>query len=316
VLGRALKNIVNALSRAFFIDDFSSCGLEYRSLITMRLLTFFLCAGALSALAQNELDPSVGPDLRDLMHARNLSMGGAYESLGYGAEAIGGNPAALSLAKRFSGELSGTYDIATQYGVGSVALVDSRTSQVAAGISYHFATFGGSERRWSHISTLALSYPLAPWLHIGVAGRHYFLLGASSTNAVTMNAGVILKPVSFISLGLSGHNLISPLNRDVPRYFVASVSGQFFGQVTPVFDLRLDANGVSARTGFHGGLEWVVAETFPLRIGYEYDGIAGHQFLSGGLGLQVDGTGVDVAYRHELQGDNARMLAATIKIQL
>ncbi len=282
----------------------------------MRVCFLMSCLLASAAWAESDLDPSVGPDLRDLMHARNLSMGGAYESLGYGGEAIGGNPAALSLAKRYSVDLSGTYDLANQYGVGTVALLDSRTTSVAAGISYHFATFGGPERRWSHISTLALSYPLAPWLHVGIAGRHYLLLGASSTNAVTVNAGVILKPVPFLSLGVSGHNLISPLNRDVPRYFVASVSGQFFGQLTPVFDLRLDANGVSARTGFHGGLEWIVAETLPLRFGYEYDGIAGHQYLSGGLGLQVEGSGIDIAYRHELQGDNARMIAATIKIQL
>ncbi len=282
----------------------------------MRLFTTAILLLAVTAHGESDIDPSVGPDLRDLMHARNLAMGGAYESLGYGGEAIGGNPAALSLAKRYSVDVSGTYDINNQFGVATIALLDSRTTPVAAGISYHFATFGGAERRWSHITTLALAYPLAPWLHVGLSGRHYVLLGASSTNAITVNAGLVVKPVPFLSLGVSGHNLLTPLNRDVPRYFVASVSGQLFGQLTPVFDLRFDANGISPRTGFNGGLEWIVAETLPLRFGYEYDGIAGHQYLGGGIGLQVEGSGIDIAYRHELGGDNARMIAATIKIQL
>jgi opacity protein-like surface antigen len=280
--------------------------------MTRLLLLTTLCASL--AWAQDAV-VTPGPDLRDLMHARNLAMGGAYESLGYGAESIGGNPAALSIYKRYSIEASGLWDPARAYGMGSLALADS-TNGLAAGASYHFVTFGEAERRWAHLATLALALPIGDVVHLGVAGRYQSISGATQANSITMNAGVVVHPVSFLSLGLSGHNLIDVRNADITRYFVASISALIAGQFTPVFDLRADFNQTKARFAYEAGLEWVAAMSFPLRLGYQYDGIAGHQYLSGGLGYFSDGSGVDVSYRHELGGAGGRMLALTLKMQL
>ncbi len=282
----------------------------------LRSLTLALSLLALRAAAQDSELPAVeGPDLRDLMHSRNIAMGGAYESMGYGAETIGGNPAGLSAYRRYQIEASGSWDIPNGMGFGSVALADS-TNPLAAGLSYHFATFGGLERRWAHITTLALSYALGEWIFLGVTGRHHVLVGASNTNSITMNAGLLIKPVPFLSIGVSGHNLIYNFNKDITRYFVASVSGLFFNQLTPVFDLRADFNQPSPRFAYHGGLEWLIAMTVPVRAGYQYDGIQNHHYVSGGVGWFSDGSGVDVAYRHELGGANGRLISLTVKLQL
>lgn len=257
----------------------------------------------------------VSPDLRDLMHARNVAMGGAYESLGYGVEAIGGNPAALSLFKRYAVEATGSWDIPLGYGNGSIGLLDS-TNGLAAGLTYHFATFGGADRRWAHVTTLALSYSLGDLLHLGIAGRHHAIIGATNTNSVTMNAGIVFRPAAWLSLGFAGHNLISNYNLDITRYFVASISSQLFGQLTPAFDLRFDFNQPQVRFAYQGGIEWLIAQVVPLRVGYQFDGIAGHQYISGGLGYFNQGSGVDLAYRHELGGENGRMLTLSLKLQL
>lgn len=278
----------------------------------VRLACWLVLTGSLVAAAQ---PVPVSPDLRDLQHSRNVGMGGAYEAMGYGAEAIGGNPAALTLYKRYQIEATGSWDVPQGYGFGSIALADS-TNPLAMGISYHFATFGGLERRWAHVTTMALAYALGDLIHLGLATRHHVLVGASNTNSITMNAGLIVRPVQFLTIGFSGHNLIPNYNVDLSRYFVASIAAQFAGQLTPSFDLRMDFNQPQARLAYHAGIEWLIAQTFPIRIGYQYDGIANHQYLGGGIGWFSEGSGIDFAYRHELGGQQGQMLSLTLKLQL
>lgn len=268
-----------------------------------------------SSVALAQVGEGVSPDLRDIVSARNVGMGGAYEAVGYGAEVINGNPAALSLYKRYQIELNGAWDVPQGYGYGSLAIADS-TNALAMGISYTFATFGGEERRWAHLTTLAVSYAFAEWIHLGVTTRHHVLVGASNTNSISMNAGLMLRPVQWLSFGFSGHNLIPVWSRDVSRYFVASVALQILGQLTPAFDLRMDFNQPAPRFAYHGGLEWLIAEAFPVRLGYQYDGIMNHQYFSGSIGWFSQGSGVDVAYRHELGGQEGRMVSLTLKLQL
>ncbi len=257
-----------------------------------------------------------GPGLSDLMQARNFGMGGGYNALGYGAEVVGGNPAGLSLYKRYQLEAGGAWDVPNGYGFGMVALADSATSALSMGLSYHFATWGGTDRRWGHITTVALALPLAEFLHLGVSARHHVITGATNTNSITMTAGLVVRPVSFLTIGLSGHNLIPNYNPDVARFFVVSFAGQFLGQLSPTFDLRMDFNGPQTRLAYQGGVEWLAGMSFPLRLGYTYDGIENHQYIGGGLGYFSEGSGLDVSYRHELGGAQGQLIALTVKMQL
>src|SRR5262245_53976170 len=144
-----------------------------------------LCLVPCLALAQAE------PDLRDLMHARDFSMGGAYRAHGLGAEAAFGNPSALALYRRYVIELSGAWDPATKFGFGTVAVVDSATSSLAMGASYHFVSMGRDEgAKQAHVSTVSFGLPLSNVLQVGAAGRHFVLSGAADGNALTMDAAV------------------------------------------------------------------------------------------------------------------------------
>ena len=276
---------------------------------------FLLIVCFASSVAAAQVVGVNGPDLRDLESSRNMAMGGAYEALGYGAETIGGNPAGLSLYKRYQIEATGSWDVPNGYGFGSVAVADS-TNPLSMGISYHFATYGGENRRYAHLTTVALSYSFGELIHIGFATRHHVLVGAANTNSISINAGVIAKPAQWLSLGFSGHNLISVYQADISRYFVASIGVMILGQLTPTFDLRMDFNQVNPRLAYHAGLEWLIAQTFPIRIGYQMDTIAGHQYLSAGVGWFNEGSGIDFAYRHELGGGEGRLISLTLKLQL
>ena len=281
---------------------------------------FTLLLSLASSLAAAQVVATDGPDLRDLQSSRNVAMGGAYEALGYGAETIGGNPAGLSLYKRYQIEATGSWDVPQGYGFGSVAVADS-TNPLSMGISYHFATFGGEKRRWAHLTTVALAYTFGDLIHLGIATRHHAIVGPPNANSISINAGLIAKPVQWLTLGFSGHNLIYVYNPDITRYFVASIGIQILGQLTPTFDLRMDFNQIVGgvvipRLAYHGGLEWLIAETFPIRLGYQFDNIQNHQYISAGVGWFSAGSGIDFAYRHELGGTEGRLLSLTLKLQL
>lgn len=278
----------------------------------MRWLLFALVTLAVPAEAQS----FTGPGLEDAMHARNLAMGGAFRAMGYGAEAITGNPAAMSLFKRYQMELSGSWDIPNGYGLGTAAISDSLSSDIAAGVAYDFVTYGGLDRRWAHLTTFALAMPLSQMVHLGASVRHQIITGATNTNSITASAGLVVRPTTFLTLGVSGHNLLPNYNRDLPRYFAGSVSMLLFGQLTPCFDVRADFNAATPRFAWSGGVEWMLSMSYPLRAGYERDDITGHQYVSGGVGIFDEGSGVDFAYRQELGGDGGRMVAMTLKLQM
>lgn len=275
-----------------------------------------------SSIAMAQVAAVDGPALNDLSSSRNMAMGGAFEALGYGGEVIVGNPAGLSLYKRYQIEATGSWDVPLGYGFGSVMVADS-TNPLAMGISYTFATYGGAERRWAHLTNVALSYAIADLIHIGITTRHQVIVGPKPANSITMNAGLLVKPTQWLTFGFSGHNLIHVYNPDVRRYFVASIAAQILGQLSPAFDFRMDFNDPSgAKFSYHGGLEWLIAETFPIRAGYAYDGIANgvpnasHHYVSGGIGWFSSGSGIDFAYRHEIGGTKGQLLSLTLKLQL
>jgi hypothetical protein len=286
----------------------------------MRSLAFLLAVCvALPALADEE--PSPTPPLpeagfRDVVHARTLAMGGAYQSVGLGADVVIGNPAAMALFKRYQAELSGTYDIRSRFGFGSVAVLDSVTNQVAAGVSYSFISLGqGDEQRFAHLTTVAAGMPLSEVLYVGFSTHNLVESGARTANAITIDGAVLLR-FSSLAISVTGHNLIDIRNPDMSRYFVGSV-GWMSEVFTLVGDLKMDFQGTSTpQFAYSLGAEFIAGQTLPLRAGFLIDTITQNRYLCMGAGFLSEGSGVDIAYRHEIGGANGRMLALTLKMQL
>ncbi len=255
------------------------------------------------------------PGLRDLMHSRNFAMGGAYRSLGVGAEAVSGNPAAVGLFKRYQVELSGAWDVPNAYAFGSVAVVDS-TNELAAGLAYHLVTLGREEqRRTAHVNTLALDLPLTENIHIGASGRYLIETGAVERNGITMDAGLLVRITPSLAVGFSGHNLIDIPNSDLARYYAGSLAW-LGGLFSAALDVRADFGiAESVQLAYSAGLEYILGQ-FPVRAGFSLDTITQTQHLSAGLGLLVEGGGIDVGYRHELGGLEGRLLSVTFKVMV
>jgi hypothetical protein len=275
--------------------------------VIRRIVFLALVLGPLAALAAE------GPTVRDVMQARSFAMGGAYRAIGGGTEAVDGNPAALGLFKRYLIELSGAWDPNNPFGFGSVGVLDSVTSAMAAGLSYRLVTVGkDADQRTAHINTAAFSIPFGQVLYAGVSTRHILMTGSRTANALTGDAGLLLNLGGFV-LSVTGHNLIDINNEDFRRYFSAST-----GWVTQTFsvaaDVRADFNEPVPRYSWGAGGEYVIGGAFPIRAGYSQDGITRAQRVSGGLGVLIDGGAVDASYSHELGGANSRLLALTLRM--
>lgn len=277
-----------------------------------RWLSLAFCCLAATAAGQTSPDAT---HLGELMNARNFAMGQAYRAHGYGTEAIDGNPAALPLYKRYQVELTGGGDWGLGWGLGGVGLADSASSDVGFGLSYHFVSYGRDEtKRSAHLTTVAAALPIGELFSLGLSVRHQVIVGEPHTNSVTMGAGVIVRPLQFLTLAASGHNLIGVWNPDVRRFFSFGASANL-GFFTPAFDMTADFEDPGApRFTFGGGLEWIAADTFPIRGGYLYDTHTRTHFVSAGLGLFEEGSGIDVSYRHEL-GGQSRLVVVTLKAQ-
>ena len=275
----------------------------------MSRIGLFLLLVSTSAFAQS------GPGTVDVMSARAYGMAGAFRSLGSGTEVIDGNPAALGVYKRYLIELSGGWDPRNPFGFGSVALMDSVTSPLAAGIEYHLISLGNEgDHRVAHVNTAAFSIPFGQALHIGVSTRHVLMTGSRDANAITGDAGLLLNLGGFV-MAVSGHNLVDIYNPDFQRYFAASV-----GWTSPVFSLSTDVrgnfNGPSPLFAVSAGGEWVIGNTVPIRAGYSWDQFRNARILAGGLGVNIEGGALDFAYQYELGGSFSRMMALTLRLQV
>jgi hypothetical protein len=247
--------------------------------------------------------------------ARSFGMGGAYRGVGYGTETISGNPALISMYRRYQLELGGAWDIPNGYGFGGISIVDSATTELAYGQSYTLVTFDSPYgRSTAHLNSTALAYPIFDWLHVGIAGRYQLIYGPYATNSITMNAGAAVRIFDSWIIGFSGHNLIPVASALVNPFFALSTSASF-GLFTPSFEWRMDFNAKFPRWAWAVGLEWIAGEVVPIRAGFTWDNITGQRFVSGGLGFFIEGSGVDIAYRYEIGGYQGHLIALTVKLQ-
>ena len=273
-----------------------------------------------SAPAQETEAPVVPPraeDLRDLSSARAYGMGGAWRALGTDASTGTGNPATVGALRSYRLETTGAWDWVGKDATAMVAVADASTSALAAGASYQLVSLGkGAERATAHLNTLALSLPLVESLLIGASGRYLVMNGARDANALTLDAGVLLRPSPRIAVGVAAHNLIDTKHVELTRYYSAHI-GVLAGQLSLAGDVRADFRTEERKTfTYSGGAEYVLGENIPLRAGYTWDGFTRSSQLGVGLGVMTPGGGIDVGYRHDFGGEKGKLLSVSFKLQV
>ncbi|RKH46234.1 hypothetical protein [Corallococcus llansteffanensis] len=256
-------------------------------------------------------------ELRNIANARALGMGSAFRATGLGADALQGNPAAMALFPAYRIEGTGAYDPRLKQGFLGISLADSSSGRLAMGVDYHWLSLGrGGGRTSANLSTLGGALPLTQSLLIGLSGHYLRLNGQSRfANSITLDGGILVRLGEQVTVGVSGHNLIDTDNVELTRYYSAHLG--YVGQaVVFAFDVRGDfETRPSSVFTYNAGAEYILNQVIPVRVGYTYDGFQGISRVTTGLGfLSGGGGGVDLAYQHDLGGENGRLLALTLRL--
>jgi hypothetical protein len=114
---------------------------------------------------------------------------------------------------------------------------------------------------------------------------------------------------------VSAHNLVGSDTVFLSRYYSAHV-GYVAGLFTLATDVRADFTGERTRWNYGAGLEYILGEAIPVRLGYGYDTQDRSSELGAGIGVLTEGGGLDFSYKHDFGERGSRLLALTFKIQL
>ena len=313
-------------------DAASFCACSKGTTMNKRLATLCACGFALGlwnnlAYADDGVEVHLPRVEHDWMTAREMAtttraMGLAnnMSTSASGTSAIYHIPAAIASAMMYAIDAAYYYDNADSGHAGQINIVDMKSnSYVGAGLGVHYQYAAPNDHSRHYVSTrLALAVPLAGnILSLGVSAVYNYMKynGDKVVSQFTMDTGLVVRPLDWISLGLSVQNLIVGNHEDwMPRMITAGVAvGSLDWGVSVMFDasFNLSANEI-AKTGSYGaGIEYALKNIVPIRLGYRYEE-SNHHVIAAGLGYRHDSgmIGVDLAYQHHFGFENDLFSAA------
>lgn len=292
-----------------------------------------LCLGLAAALlgvsrdaqAKSPLDPAIGWDGGRLDTGRSAALSGADAAVSSSMSALFSNPANMAASRIYHvGALASIWPEAARQSYGA-AIVDSSTSttSLTGGVAGAWTQqdSDGIKRRGSDLR-LALAFPFSSKFRAGAAAKYVSFrqdgdgpLGSSPVSAglngepivrdFGIDAGLVLQPVRYFSVGLIGQNLNSPDTSLLPLRVGGGIGGG-------TDDFTIEADVLADFTTFDrtkvsvmGGGELLVADKFPLRLGYRWDDGTKLQWLSGGAGYVENAMAIELGLRRSVSGPGA-----------
>jgi len=303
--------------------------LRARSFFASRLVVLAICAlaitGARVAHGDDYRPPEYGYGYGETEGPRTLAMGGAARAWGWSTSAIPLNPANLVAQHIYHFEGLLGFDVKAhrfQYGGG---IVDSVTAPIALGAQGMKSDLGNDSdpyRRGSVDVRLGGGYQLGDKLAFGITGHYLRVtqdgtgpLGPSSISKseaddpnyrqISFDAGLSLALTESFRLGLVGYNLTSTGSPLMPLML-----GGGFG--LKLGDATLEINGVGTDKSVWGGWkariqlggEILLADHYPIRLGYSYDQGSKRHAISGGAGYVDKQFALDAGVRQEVSSGN------------
>ncbi len=275
---------------------------------------------------RSTLAPETGYHYGEVEDGRWAALAGALRARGTGMTGVFANPAGIASTRVYhAGALAQIWPEAKRQSYGA-AIVDSVTSSLAAGLGFVWSDQDpdGLKRRSSDIR-IALAYPFSDKVSFGLAGRYLKLsqnglgpLGSSLAsgglpedpivNGVSFDAGLVIQPTRYVSVGALGTNLTNPSNG-----FQPTTAGGGIAVGNDDFSLEVDAvanftTWQKTRARVMGGFELLLGDHFPLRVGYAYDDGSKAHAVSGGVGYVDTQFSLDLSARRFVAGESATAL--------
>jgi hypothetical protein len=300
--------------------------------------------GPAPAAAASPLDPSIVSNYGENETPRSAAMGGALRAMGYGTTGVYLNPAAIPEVRLYHLEAMAQVTPETDRQVYGGTVVDSTTSRLCGSFSFlgGFADPSGLDRSFLDMR-LALAFPITENFIIGLGGRWLKLSqsglgpfglsavsggladpGSTSTprsrlpmiNAVTWDAGMVIKPTDSLYIALVGQNLTYTKNGLLPL-----TVGGGFGYGSETFSIEADGiadigswDKPTARVG--AGAEYVISGMVPVRAGYRFDQGGKLHTVSVGTGYVHPVFSIEATVKRTLSSPGATTMIFSIAYHL
>jgi opacity protein-like surface antigen len=277
----------------------------------------------------SDLPASFGYNYGEIETTRSAAMAGAARALGNGTTAPFMNPATMAMAQLYHIEALGQWTPEAERQVYGGVIVDS-TRRLSGSVALvgGFVDPDGADRSYLDLR-VALAFLIAKPFSVGLTGHYLNLqqdglgpLGFSRAsgglldpedpplgrdaivNTMSFDAGVNIQ----LHFGISGQNLSFPDNA-----FLPTVLGGGVGYGAEDFSVEVDGladfNSWSAITGrVMAGGEYLIADRFPVRLGYRFDQGAMSHAVSSGVGYIDPRFSVEASVRRTLVGPSATMI--------
>ena len=264
-----------------------------------------------------------GYQLGEIQQPRVLAMGGTAQAYGGSTIAIYENPANLTLLRVYHLEaLAAVSPEARRQAYGG-AVVDSSTSRLAGGFGGEWSQMDpdGIKRAFADLR-LSLAYPFGDRFSVGVTGRYLRVqqrvasgpFGSSIVSdgkpddplfsQFTFDVGAAVQITEGLRFALTGKNLTAPGTSLAPTVLAGGL-GWTNQTLTIEADALVDFTTYSSTRGTGMiGAEVLLADHFPVRLGYRIDDGQKTQALSGGVGYVDRKFSVDFGMRRDIIGDH------------
>jgi hypothetical protein len=274
------------------------------------LLATLSCAAAITvvSLARAASPPMPG--------TRAVGLAGALRGAATGDSALTLNPSGMSLMRAYVIEAAYAHDSAgsVDSNLGRLSIVDSTSGfNLAGGVYYQYLSeeLGAGIGRSGHEGGAALSLPLGEHLFVGGLVKYLRLHTdgvAALTKGFTFDAGMTVKPVGAVTIGVVGQNLVDMHTDRAPRTVGGGVTVGATADFLLTFDALYDFTtkrdlGSSGQVwSFMGGAEYLFAKQFALRAGGGRRGVSEHGYIAGGASYIAQIGAVDFGFQQDLGG--------------
>jgi hypothetical protein len=280
------------------------------------LVSLFMLSSAALATAQDRRAET-------LETPRGLALGTGARASSVSTAALAYNQAAMPLSKLY--HLEGIVGYAPSNGLWTLgaSVVDSNTNSLAAGLSFR-GLIGTEDEGYSGLDgQLALAYPLAEFLSIGVGARYIWLTenaqvpeGADETpvQGFTVGASLVLQPFEGLRIAAFGSNLVDLESSLTPVQVGGSAAFTYDGVFTVGGDVLVDLSTFEDPEFLAGGgVEFLAAGKVPIRGGYVFDSGRQIHSVSGGLGYVEAAWGVELSLRQDVSGASDTAVLASFR---
>jgi opacity protein-like surface antigen len=308
-------------------------------------IAIVLCASA-AAAERSERAPAVGYDYGEISTGRSLAMGGALRAFSNGTTALYVNPANMAMTRVFHLQgLAAIWPESRRQSYGASA-VELRNNRLAGGVGAHYSWMDpdGVNRKWTDVR-LGLAVPFSEKFYAGLCGRYLKLsqeggfrlnnaFGGPTdpvaaglrdqaiVNNFSFDAGITVRPTPSLAIGIVGANLTNPGHGFLPTTLGGGVgfgTRDFTVEADLVGDfssyLRTDGSTKTTVRAMFGG-EYLLADHYPVRLGYRYDQGARSHAVSGGLGYVDTQFSLELGLRRTVSGPSSAVPSTAIVIEV